>query len=344
MIAAAAGLFAPDPGYLNTASLGIPPTTALQALDAVHRRWGMGQLQPADFDQDVARARAAWAKLSNVPTAQVAVAGAVSEFVGVIAASLPDGAKVVTAHNEFTSLTFPFLAHGDRGISVSELPLAELGELQGSVELIAVSAVQSADGAVADLVAIAAAAKRTGARLLVDTTQSCGWLPVDCSDIDFVVCGGYKWLLSPRGTAYLSVRPELMDGIRSTAAGWYAGEDPWSSIYGGPLRLAQSARRYDVSPAWFCWTGAALSLEFLAGLDMNEVREHNVGLANRFQHGLGQSAGTSAIVTVDAPRAAQRLAAAGIRTAVRAGRVRASFHLYNTSQDVESAVRALKAS
>jgi len=32
-----------------------------------------------------------------------------------------------------------------------------------------------------------------------------------------------------------------------------AGDDPWSSIYGGPLRLASDARRFDVSPAGHAW-------------------------------------------------------------------------------------------
>jgi selenocysteine lyase/cysteine desulfurase len=32
-----------------------------------------------------------------------------------------------------------------------------------------------------------------------------------------------------------------------------------------------------------------------------------------------------------------------VRTAVRAGRVRASFHLYNTTDDVDRAVKALTA-
>ena len=343
MIEAVADEFDPDPGYLNTASLGIPPRSALARLEAVHRQWGAGQLQPPDFDADVQRARTAWAALSNVPVTQVAIGATVSEFVGLIAASLPDNARVITARGEFTSVSFPFLAQADRGIRVDELDLDGLVAVTGPVDLIAVSAVQSADGRTADLEALRAAARRLGARLLVDTTQSCGWLPVDCADIDFVVCGGYKWLLTPRGTAFLSVRPELMDGIRPNGAGWYAGEDPWTSIYGAPLRLANSARRFDLSPAWFSWSGAAVSLELLAALNMSEVHEHNVTLANAFLAELGQEGGHSAIVTVDRPDAAERLAAAGVRCAVRAGRVRASFHLYNTLADVDQAVAALRA-
>jgi selenocysteine lyase/cysteine desulfurase len=178
--------------------------------------------------------------------------------------------------------------------------------------------------------------------VLLDTTQSCGWLPVDGSVVDYVVCGGYKWLLCPRGTAFLAVRPELWDGLRPLAAGWYAGDDPWTSIYDLPLRLARDARRFDTSPAWFSWVGAAVSLELLAGLDMATVRDHDVLLADTLLERLGLPPQGSAIVTLDAGGgASERLAAAGVRTAIRAGRVRASFHLYNDLADVELAATAL---
>ncbi|SDO40496.1 Selenocysteine lyase/Cysteine desulfurase [Nakamurella panacisegetis] len=341
MIDAVAHEFAPDPGYLNTASLGVPPNRAVDKLAEVHRRWAKGQLHPPEFDLCVNRARTAWASISNVPTDQVAIGSTVSEFVGLVAAGLPDGARVVIAQGEFTSLVFPFLVHADRGITVREVPLESLAAEAGRADLVAVSAVQSSDGRLADLAAIRNATTASGARLLVDTTQSAGWLPLDCSAFDFVVCGGYKWLLSPRGTAYLAVHPGAMDTLRPLAGGWYAGEDPWDSIYGSPLRLASSARRFDLSPAWFAWLGAAEALELLAELDPVAVHQHNVALANRFLAALDQPPGPSAIVTVDAA-GAERLAAAGVRTAVRAGRVRASFHLYNTTDDVDLAVAALR--
>jgi selenocysteine lyase/cysteine desulfurase len=296
---------------------------------------------------NVNRARTAWAALNGVHVDQVAIGSAVSEFVGLIAAGLPDNARVLVAQGEFTSLTFAFMANAERGVTVREVPLAELASEvsstgHGPADLVAVSAVQSADGRLADLAAIRQATQQVGAKMLVDTTQSSGWLPLDCSEFDFVVCGGYKWLLSPRGTAYLAVRPGLLDSIRPLAAGWYAGAEPWTSIYGGPLRLAASARRFDISPAWFAWLGAAESLELLAGLDLQQVRAHNLALANQFLTALGQPVGNSAIVTVDASNAVERLAAHGVRTAVRAGRVRASFHLYNNEDDVELAVSALQ--
>jgi selenocysteine lyase/cysteine desulfurase len=210
----------PDPGYLNTASLGVPPAATLERMTSLLEQWRRGQLSPPDFDDDIRRARSAFAILSGVPAASVAIGATVSDLVGVVAASLPDGARVVIAEGEFTSLLFPFLAHADRGVTVDELPLEELPGFSGPADLVAVSAVQSSDGRVADLDGVLRAARACGARTLIDTTQSCGWLPVQGSAFDYLVCGAYKWLLSPRGTAFLAVRPALLEGLRPTSAGW----------------------------------------------------------------------------------------------------------------------------
>ena len=190
------------------------------------------------------------------------VGNQVSPLAGLVAASLPDGARVVAAEGDFTSILFPFMAQADRGVTVSLVAPGELaGEIDERTDLAVISAVQSATGEVADLDAIAGAAAEHGTRTLVDATQACGWLPIDAKRFDYVVCATYKWLLCPRGTAFMAIRPERLEAVRPSAAGWYAGEDVWSSIYGGPLRLAASARRLDVSPAWLCWVGTVPSLE-----------------------------------------------------------------------------------
>lgn len=334
--------FDADPGFLNTASLGVPPRAGVAAMTEVLAGWQRGRLQPLDFDEDVRRARVAWAALSGVDPSWVAAGASVSTFVGMIAASVPSGAEVLVAEGDFTSVLFPFLVQEERGVKVRAVELDEVVKsVRDDTALVAVSAVQSADGRLVDVHRLVEAARAHGAQVMLDTTQSCGWLPVDCSQVDYAVCGGYKWLLSPRGTAFLSIRPERMDAVAPHAANWYAGDDIWTSIYGTPLRLAADARRFDISPAWFCWAGAAPALELLASLDPEAVRAHDVGLADAFLAHFDLPSQGSAIVTVEAPGAADALAAAGVSAAVRAGRVRLSFHLYNDMADVDLAVAAL---
>ncbi len=302
--------------------------------------WARGEARPQDFDGVVAACRASFARLVGVDPRDVCIGNQVSPLAGLVAASLPDGARVVAAEGDFTSVLFPFLAHADRGVEVVLVPLADLPDaVDRRTDLVAVSAVQSATGILADLAAIAGAAGEHGARTFVDATQACGWLPLDATRFDFLVCAAYKWLFSPRGTAFMTVRPERLHEIRPLGAGWYAGEDVWSSIYGGPLRLAEDARRLDTSPAWLSWVGTAPSLAHIEAVGVEAVRAHDVGLAGRLRAGLGLAPGDSPIVTVDTPGAAERLDAAGMRASVRGGAARLSFHLHNTEADVGPGAR-----
>jgi selenocysteine lyase/cysteine desulfurase len=197
-------------------------------------------------------------------------------------------------------------------------------------------------GEVAALDAIADAADAHGVLTVVDATQAIGWLPVDASRFDVVACAAYKWLMSPRGTAFMSVRHERLADVIPITAGWYAGEDVHASYFGPPLRLAESARRLDTSPAWFSWAGTRPALELLEAIGIDAIHEHNLGLANRLRAGLGLPPGNSAIVSVDAPGAAERLERAGIVAALRGGRLRTSWHLYNTTGDVDRVLEVLQ--
>src|SRR5919106_961108 len=106
------------------------------------------------------------------------------------------------------------MVHADRGVSVRTVPLGDLvGAIDRDTDLVAVSAVQSATGEVADLDEIAAAAAEVGTKIFVDATQACGWMPIDASRYDFVVCAGYKWLMGPRGTAFMTVAPQHINTL-----------------------------------------------------------------------------------------------------------------------------------
>ncbi|WP_433349417.1 aminotransferase class V-fold PLP-dependent enzyme [Micromonospora sp. CA-111912] len=335
-------LWQPEPGWLNTATYGLPPEPAWAALQEALADWRVGRTSWEGWGESTERARAAFAGLVGVPAADVAVGSTVSQMLAPVAAALPPGATVVVPEVEFTSNLFPWLVQAERGVEVRTVPAGGLVDaIDAGTDLVAFSLVQSADGTIADYDGIVAAARAHGALVAVDATQACGWLPFDAGRADVVAVGGYKWLMGPRGTAFTYLAPALRERLRPDAAGWYAAGDPRTSHYGPPLRLADDARRLDISPAWFSWVGAAPALELLAEIGVPAVREHDVALANRFLAGLGQPPGDSAIVTVDVPDARDRLERAGIRAAVRAGRVRASFHLYTSQADVDLALDAL---
>jgi selenocysteine lyase/cysteine desulfurase len=334
--------FPPVRGHLDAATSGVPPLCAAAATRDAVAAWAEGRLDGPAFDVDVRRSREAFARIVGVPADDVACGGAVSVFAGLVAAAVPAGGEVLFATGDFTSVVFPMLAQEPRGVRVRELPLEQIPEaIDARTSLVAVSAVQSADGRVLDLDALAGAAEHHGTDVLLDVTQAAGWLPIDASRFTFVCAGAYKWLLSPRGTALMAVRPEAVERLIAHTAGWYAGEDPWSSCYGSPLRLSPTAKRFDVSPAWLCWAGTAPSLELIDELGPAAIGAYDLALAARLRRGLGMPPSDSPIVVADHTDAEARLQRAGVKASVRAGRVRLSCHLPATVDDVDLALTAL---
>lgn len=331
-------------GYLNAPSIGLPPRRASEALHAELDAWAAGAVSASRYDVTVQRARELYAALVGVPEPWVAVGPQVSVLAGLVAASLPDGAEVLCPLGDFSSVVFPFLVHADRGVRVRHVPVTALAdEVRPGTALVAFSLVQSADGSIADAGAVREAAARVGATTCCDLTQAAGWLPVDASAFDVTVCGGYKWLCQPRGTAYLTVRPGLAERIRPVHAGWYAGESRWDSCYGPDMCLASTARRFDVSPAWLSWVGAVPALELLTEIGVEVLHAHDVRLADRLRERLGLPPAGRAVVALPDPdgSAAAALRAAGCTVASRAGNVRVGLHAWNTEADVDLAATAL---
>jgi selenocysteine lyase/cysteine desulfurase len=329
--------------YLNTASYGLPPRDGFEAMQAALADWRGGRTSWEHWGEATEATRASFARMVGVPAARVAIGATVSGFVGLVAASIPDGARVIVPEEEFTSTLFPFLVQQERRrVTVATVPAARLAEaIDAGTDVVAFSAVQMSTGEVADLDAIVAAAGHHGARTVIDATQACGWMPIDGGRFGAVVCAGYKWLTLPRGTAFMVVGDELQESVVPHSAGWYAGADVHASYFGPPLRLASDARRFDTSPAWFSWVGAQPALALLNRIGVDAVYAHDVALANRFRAGLGMGPSNSAIVSVADEGGAQRLERAGIVAALRGGRLRVSWHLYNTEHDVDAALEAL---
>ncbi|PXA68007.1 aminotransferase [Cryobacterium arcticum] len=333
--------------YLAACTSGLPTIATMRALHDDADTWGRGEASPAHYQVEIDQSRALYAGLVGVNADRVAIGSQASVMAAVLAASVPADREVVCVDGDFTSMVFPFLQQEHRGITVRHVPVPELAtSLTERTWLVAFSLVQSATGEIADAPAIRAAAAAVGAFTLCDTTQAAGWLPVHAGDFDATICHAYKWLGAPRGTAFLTVTPELAEKLRPVQAGWFAGENPWASCYGPTMTLATDARRFDVSPAWPAWVGTRTALEFFARLDPAVVYAHDTGLGNALCAGLGLPQRDQAIVTWADPAGTDltRLAAAGITASGRAGRARVAFHLWNTPDDVDAVLAALSRS
>ena len=330
--------FESGPGFLDTATYGLPPRETVDAISRALSDWSAGEAHWFHgWMGETERARQIFSRLVGVDTSQVATGPSTSVLVGLVAESLPPGSTVVAPEIEFTSNLFPYLVQRDRGVKVKLVPAEAVADsIDSATALVALSAVQSSTGAVADLRQVYAAAHSVGALVLVDATQAAGWMPLRLEGMaDLLVASAYKWLLSPRGAAFMAIAPEAAGRLRPIYANWFAGTVIEESYYGPPLRLTETERRLDPSPAWFSWVGAAASLELLETIGIESIYAHNVTLARELLERLGQPlpAAPSAICSLPVdestyPRESK------LKASIRDGRLRISFHLYNTAEDV----------
>ena len=101
----------------------------------------------------------------------------------------------------------------------------------GDVALVALSHVAYRSGALADLRAITAAAHDAGALVLWDLSHSAGAVEVGLAerDVDLAVGCTYKYLCAgPGAPAFLYVRRDLQEELRSPIQGWFGQRDQFA--------------------------------------------------------------------------------------------------------------------
>ncbi len=247
---------------------------------------------------------------------------------------------------DFTSVLFPFLAQAPRGVTVELVPLERLAEaLAPHHDLVAFSVVQSADGRIADVDAVLAAAAAHDVRTFADTTQSTSWLAARPRP------------LRPHGVRGLqvAVRP-ARDGVLHAAARAARRADPARRRLvrgGGGARRPTTARRCGSRgargastsrrPGTAGWARRRRSSSWPSSGPSGSARTTS-RWPNRLRDGLGSRRATPRSCRSAASRRTRRTGsqAAGVMAAGRGGALRLSCHLYTTDEDVDRALAVLR--
>lgn len=346
--------------WLDTPTAPPAARPVSDALIGAERDWAEGTFSWRAWEAEAEATRTLFAGLVGGAPDTIALLPSLAEAAATVAASLPIGGLVV-GEQEFQSNLFPWLALEAQGWTVTQVRFRGgvlrtddvVAAIDDRTVLVAISEVQSSSGARVHVPRIAERSREVGARLFLNLTQMLGALRFDVSDVrpDFVATHGYKWLLAPRGAAWLHVRPDRLAELRPLAPSWKSQRDPHAAYYGGPLDLAPDARRLDASLAWFSWVGARAALDVVRSLDAARVQTHCLQLAASFRRELEarrfrvvpQEAPSQivAVAVADPDGVKRRLAERRVRAAVRGGFVRFGFHGYNVEADVEAALDAL---
>jgi cysteine desulfurase/selenocysteine lyase len=252
----------------------------------------------------------------------------------------------------------------DRG----ELVMEELDRLLTErTRLVAVGHVSNALGTINPVAEIARKAHDAGARVLVDGAQATAHLAVDVQslDADFYAFSGHK-MFGPTGTGVLYAKPELLDGMPP----YQGGGDMISSVTFEKTTYNTVPYKFEAgTPNIAGIVGLGAAVEYLTGLDRDAARQHEDELlaaateAVRALPGvriLGEAREKSSVLSFvlegihphDVGTVLDREGVA-IRTGQHcaqpvmdrygvAATARASFAFYNTLEEVDALVAALK--
>lgn len=354
--------------YINSCSQGALSIDVRQAYEQYLCDWDE---QGAPWEYWVERAetvRKSMATLINAHPDEVAVTTSVSASVSALASGLSFNGKrnkIVSTVFEFPTVGQVWHAQEQRGAKVihapasgNVIPLETFEHLiDDQTLLVSLTHVCFRNGAKLDIPAIVHLAHRRGALVLADVYQSIGTTPLDVQQlgVDFMVGGVLKYLLSSAGLAFLYVHKDLINSLHPTAIGWFSQLDIFAM---DPTANTPSttARRFEsgTPPIPNIYAGLA-GLNLVQALGIEAIEDYVQVLTEALIEGAmraGYNVVTpvqpkqhGALVTIksnDVHQLVNRLAAQGVITSSRDNNLRISPHFYNTLDDIEAVLAALK--
>ena len=305
--------------YFDGNSLGaLAKGVAERVARVVTHEWGeglIGSWTSAGWLELPRRVAARLAPFLGVAAEEVGVADGTSvnlfKLLGAALAARPGRTRVLALEGNFpTDVYVTRAAAEQRGAAVETFAAADLAAaVDERTAVVTLSHVDYRTGEVFDLAALAAAAHWCGALLLADVSHSVGAMPLLLEEwqVDLAVGCGYKFLGGgPGAPAFLFVRGELQESLRSPLPGWLGHANPFAF-----------ADEYEPAPGvdrFLCGTPPILSLSALdaalaawEGIDLRAVRSWAASLGDYF------------IALVDAHLAPAGVLVASPRDAVRRG-------------------------
>jgi selenocysteine lyase/cysteine desulfurase len=313
--------------------------------------------------------RAAMAAVLRAAPDEIAVTASASAGLNALASAFDFTGgrdKVIVSDFEFPTNAQIWHAQERRGARVVHVPRAADGYIplenferliDSQTLLVAVTHVCFRNGARLDIPGITRLAHARGARVLLDCYQAVGAISVDVGElgVDFAVGGMLKYLLGTAGIGFLYVRGELIPGLTPSNSGWFAQERIFD-MDSSANRPSPTARRFEAGtpPVINCYAAEA-GLKIILEIGTEAIEARIGALTRRCLDGLeeiGWPAVTPrqeerrgpmvAVASGDPARLYASLGERDIVTSFRDANIRATLHFYNSEDDIDAFVAALK--
>ena len=204
--------------------------------------------------------------------------------------------------------------------------------------------------------------RNRGGLMLLDGAQTAGHIDLDMRDLgcDFYSIPGQKWLLGPEGTGALYIRRELIDQVAPVNVAGRAAVRT-GNPYDFQPSLSTMEKFQITSTSAPLQAGLLRTLEFIQDIGVGEIEKRNLDLAGRMKLALRETPGvrvlspldrqgSSGLVTfniggVSPDEVVSRLWEKHrilLRTVSFPSCIRASLHFFNTGEEVDQVVEALR--
>jgi selenocysteine lyase/cysteine desulfurase len=276
------------------------------------------------------------------------------------------GDRIILNDVEFPANVYPFLQLKEKGVvvdfikSTNGIVTAEeiINAIQPRTKLISVSFVQFLSGYKIDLEKIGKVCKEKGIIFSVDSIQGLGAirLNVEKDNIDFLANGTQKWLLGLQGLAFIYVRKELQDKMKSAPIGWLAVKNAWN-LLDFDLTPKETAERFQ--PGTLNNLGIYAfntSMKLFREFSFDEIEKQVLSNSKYFIDELAKIGYESPLHTLseknlsgivsfrseNAQKIFDVLSQKKIVCSLREGYIRFAPHFYNTKQEIDFVVDTLK--
>lgn len=360
-----------DVAYLNHAGTGPLPERTVRVLN----EWDRVRAEPwrntaKEQFGTLARSRELCARMIGATPDEIAMMVNTTYGINVAASSIPlePGDVVVTPDREFPANVYPWMALAERrGLTYRRVPcangLADEASLiraldEPGVRVLSVSWVSFETGLKLNLQQLGAACRERGIYFVVDAIQGIGAASIAVREchIDFLACGGQKWLLSPWGTGFLYVRRELVQELVPHTVSWMAvkNSEDFTRLCDYDLNWYDDARRFEmITLPYQEFAGLNASLELFESVGWPVVHRLVADRADQLvRWAQGRSditlvtppdpqrrAGVIAIRPADPVAVSSRLHAAGVPHALREGMIRLAPHFYTSPDEIDRALK-----
>ena len=362
--------------WLNAAHQGPLPRVAVEAARcAIELKVAPHRIDDEAFVDVPLRLRRVLGTTIGAPAEEVILGNSASYGLQLLANGLPWHAddEVLVLADEFPATVFPWLICERRGVKVRRLRIARpvlsaqalSKDLTSHTRVVALNWVRSLTGHIVDVGALSELCATRGVHLVANVTQGLGALRLDvaATRLAAISCSGFKWLCGPYATGFAWIRPDVLAALDPVQAYWLARPDGSALDLNREgdtaLRDDLGARAYDVfgTANFLNFLPWAAALEYLVERGLDTIASHDQALVQQLIDGLrdrgfefigptetGERAAIVVVTTGDERRNAElheRLRRTGVDVALRAGNLRFSPHLYNTSEEIERTLGAV---